>query len=58
MQLNAIDFLTPSTTPVDQWAIDTAKRMKADGYPAGSIIDYLLAYGIGHSAACSLAREH
>jgi len=41
----------------DEWSVATAKRMIADGYDIGRIIDYLEAYGLSFFAAQALLRE-
>lgn len=48
----------PWTRPADQWCIDTAARMAAEGYSVGAIIAHLTAYGCGLFAAQKIAGQY
>jgi hypothetical protein len=41
----------------DEWSMQTALRMLADGYDAGRVISYLEAYGLSFFAAQGVVRE-
>ena len=47
----------PVNKPADDWCRQTAARMYADGYDAGTTIRHLTAYGCGLYAAQALVRN-
>ena len=55
--INHAAFTTPWTKPADDWSRAKGKEMFDAGYPAGTIIRHLEAYGIGFYAAQAIVRN-